>query len=477
MGISPGLQTPAPAPVEPHQERNWAFNISGQKPAFAWALAAFLGGAVISAAPRDTVVRLLLPVAVMFTYVGIAYPRDSGPEAGLRSARIAQLADSAYFLGFLWTLWALIDSFVLKRATGAETAFRVFGYALVTTAAGMATRLYLLQFKYGAEDQAAEAEFTVERNLQAFSTAMQDASRSIQSFHTDVAALNQNVEQLSGTLETLDRRFVETHQETAKAVKDNITAVVEEIRASLKTPVQEYGRAIRAFTAGVDQQSLLLIKTLEKSSADVGQAITDATEKAHKIIQETGERVAAEHISLAGRLRTQTEQIVGELRALAERMASLDLPAEGLKGFVQCFTELERALVALTGILGPEGEVRHSLSAVAEEVRVQTDAVSKTLADVVARLHSIEIPSEIAINVGDVTRSIESLQKAMEDLLRKATDQRWERAPQTASEAILKLSTSVNTLRQTLDSADASAKKIPLNGGKRKKRFWRWNRT
>jgi hypothetical protein len=227
MDISPSLQ-PDPneqqhAASTPHSERNWRTAISGQQPAFAWAIAAFLGAAAISAAPRDTVVRLLLPVGVMFAYVWVTYPRDSGAGQGLQAARIAQLGDSAYFLGFLWTLWALIDSFVLKGATGAETAFRVFGYALVTTAAGMATRLYLLQFKYGAGDQADEAEFTVERKLQIFATAMQDASRSIISFHTYAERLNPDIEQLSKTLKTLDRLFADTHEETTKAIKNNIT--------------------------------------------------------------------------------------------------------------------------------------------------------------------------------------------------------------------------------------------------------------
>src|SRR6266404_6692408 len=162
MGTSPKPQSFGHEPEIPRPERSWRDAISDQKPAFGWALAAFLGGFSISVAPPDELVRLLLPVGVMAAYVWLSYPRGVATAAGWRSARVAQLADSAYFLGFLWTLWALIDSFVLKRSIGAEGAFRVFGYALVTTAAGMATRLYLLQFKYGAADQAAEAEFSVE---------------------------------------------------------------------------------------------------------------------------------------------------------------------------------------------------------------------------------------------------------------------------------------------------------------------------
>ena len=462
MGISPGLPSdPQHSASTPHPERNWRAAISGQQPAFVWAIAAFLGGAAISAAPRDTAIRLLLPVGVMFIYTWVTYPRDSGAGQGLREARIAQLADSTYFLGFLWTLWALIDSFVLKGATGAETAFRVFGYALVTTAAGMATRLYLLQFKYGAGDQADEAEFTVERNLQSFAAAMQDASRSIQSFHTYTERLNPDIEQLSKNLKTLDLLFVDAHQETTKAIKNNITTVVEEIRGALKTPVQEYGRAIRAFTANVDQQSRLLT-----------EAVKDATEKAHRVIKETEERIGSDHLELVGQLRGQVVRIVEELRSLSDRLASIDLPTDGLKTFAGCFSELERTLAALGTVLGPDGQVRANLSGFANEIQGRSGAVGKALEEFAGRLGSIRVPPEIVIDISNVTQSVEGLQKAVEGLLLKAGDQRWERAPQTASEAVLKLTASVNNLRQSLESADASARNILTEDGRRKGRFW-----
>ncbi len=464
MGISPSLQPDPNGRVQPPSgspppEQNWRFETSGKLPAFAWALAALLGAGSISASPRDAVIRLVLPVVVMVTYVVFAYQRDSGAGPGLRDVRIAQLADSAYFLGFLWTLWALIDSFVLKGATGAETAFRVFGYALVTTAAGMFIRLYLLQFKYGASDQAAEAELTVERNLQIFSTAMQDASRSIRSFQEYAGALNRDVVQLSKSLEAIEHKFADTHQETTKTIKDSVKAVVEEIRGALKAPIQEYGRAIRAFTANVNQQSQLLTETLQKSSTDVVQAVKESTEKARLVIQETGERIAGDHIELSERLRGQVALIGDELRDLSVRLASIGLPTDDLKRVVGSFSELEQAFAVLVTILGPEGRVRVNLSDFADEIEGRAKEVEVALDDVAGRLRSMDVPREVSIDISNVTRSIEELQKAIEGLLQKAGDQRWERVPQSASEAVIKLTASVNNLRHSLDSTDESIKK------------------
>lgn len=449
--------TPQLVPGAPHTQRNWSAIISGRQPAFAWAVATVLGGLSISVVPTDTVVRLLVPVGVMFSYVWLTYPR--GLQAGLLAARIAQLADSAYFMGFLWTLWALIDSFVLKNANpGPYTAFRVFGYALVTTAAGMATRLYLLQFKYGAGDQEAEAEFTVEQKLQEFSMAMEGATSSVQSFHALAEALNQDVDRLSKTLESLSSQFVGTHTETTRAIKDNITRVVEDIRSEMKDPVKEYGRAIRAFTTNVDQQSQLFIGVVQKSSGDLNQAIKNSAETAHTILSATSEQIASDHLDLSQRLGSQTARILEELHNLSSRMASLDIPPDGLKKIVESFNQLERALLAVAGLLRPDGQLRANLVRFGDELQLQTDTVTKALTDITTRLNSIKVPPEVVIDISELTRATADLQTSVDGLLQKASDQRWQTAPQTASDAIVKLTASLNNLRQSVADVDASVK-------------------
>jgi ElaB/YqjD/DUF883 family membrane-anchored ribosome-binding protein len=474
MATNPTLQpdqAPELVPPTHRAERNWRADISGEQPAFAWAVAACLGAISISAAPPNTLIRLILPVVVMFVYVWRTYPRESSASVGLRGTRIAQLADSAYFLGFLWTLWALIDSFVLKGATSSQTAFRVFGYALVTTAAGMAIRLYLLQFKYGAVDQTGEAELTVERNLQQFSESMQSASQSVQSFHKSAEALNQGVNKLSTAIESLDRQFADTHQQTTKTIKDNITVTVEDIRAALKGPAQEYGRAIRAFTANVDQQSQLFIDVLQKSSGNLNQAIKDATETAHTIIRTTGEQIASDHLDLADRLRSQAARILEELHNLSTRMASLDIPPEGLKKIVDSFNQLERALLAVAGLLRPDGQLRANLVRFGEEVQLQTEAVAKALTSLTIRINSIKVPPEAVIDISELTRSIGELQTSVEALLQKSSDQRWQTAPQGASDAILKLTMAVTNLRQTVSNTDEAIKKnVSAPDGRRSRR-------
>src|SRR6266446_8718087 len=132
------------------------------------------------------IVRLLVPVAILLLYAwrGYEYATSTGGLSTLRRARLGQLADSLYFLGFLWTLWALIDSFVIHQMSIAEAVFRAFGYALVTTASGLFLRLLLIQFSYSEEEQVRLGEQSVEEEIASFTREVRDAVKRLNAFKT-----------------------------------------------------------------------------------------------------------------------------------------------------------------------------------------------------------------------------------------------------------------------------------------------------
>src|SRR5260370_19699008 len=107
----------------------WADRIRGYEFGFLWASTALLGLLSIWLIPGERPARLVVPVLIMLGYAWIGYKQITRSEPALRSARVVQLADSLYFLGFLWTLWALIFSLVFTNIRDAEGVFRVFGYS------------------------------------------------------------------------------------------------------------------------------------------------------------------------------------------------------------------------------------------------------------------------------------------------------------------------------------------------------------
>src|SRR5262249_44366707 len=104
--------------------------------AVAWAVVAVLGAVSISVSHNaQGQGRHFWPLVWMFAYLAFALTRPS--------RNTTRVADSVYFLGFLWTLYALIDNLIWRPSEdlGVKQILRIFGYALVTTAAGMFLRL------------------------------------------------------------------------------------------------------------------------------------------------------------------------------------------------------------------------------------------------------------------------------------------------------------------------------------------------
>src|SRR5258705_7102910 len=110
--------------------------------AIAWLAVSVAGAVAISAINGQSIARLVVPCVLMAAYLRYAVAQS------LRD--LEKVADSVYFLGFLWTLYALTQALIVTRGVTikASDVFSLFGYALVTTALGMFLRMAVLQFRY-----------------------------------------------------------------------------------------------------------------------------------------------------------------------------------------------------------------------------------------------------------------------------------------------------------------------------------------
>jgi gas vesicle protein len=441
-------------PDEQRHQTQWKAQICGVQPAFAWATTALAGTVAISIFPVTNIVRLVAPVFCMAAYTWVTYPRMLPP--GLQAARVAQLADSAYFLGFLWTLWALIDSFVLKHTDPNDAAFRAFGYALFTTAAGMAIRMYLLNFKYRSEEQTGEAEALIEDRLQALAKGMLTAKVSVQDLSRNTDVLNKTVASLSGALSTLESDFAGAHKKTTDAINKNINETVQEIRTSLKMPVQEYGRAIRAFTSGVDKGSKLLAETTEKSCKMITDSVQTTAENLGAQVKSGSDRVAADYAAMTREVSKNIGEFLSAVSRLAEGLGNIEVPKAPLSQITERLVSLNSSILAIAAAIGPEGTLRVNIGHTADNIRRQSDAVGTALSDVAQRIGRVEVPASVSFNCSKLREAITALEVSVVSLTATASDPRLEKAPQTAADAILKLTSSVSNFRQTVQNADAA---------------------
>jgi hypothetical protein len=108
--------------------------------AVAWIATSVVGAIAISVVSSEhPMLRMSGPIIAMACFLAFALTRSRFSTA--------KVADSVYFMGFLWTLWALIDLLIVgKKELSSKDLYHAFGYSLTATAAGMFSRLAILQF-------------------------------------------------------------------------------------------------------------------------------------------------------------------------------------------------------------------------------------------------------------------------------------------------------------------------------------------
>jgi hypothetical protein len=356
------VQRALPPPQEtrnPRKRKNQRSNFmaeGAQLPSL-WALFALLGAFAVSFTPSSNVTaRLGLPIALMLAYLLIAYKRASFAATQiLRTARIGQLADSLYFLGFLWTLWALIDSLVFKQKTARDAVFIIFGYALVTTAAGMFLRLLLLQFVYNIKEQSDLAEQAIENQIENFVVLVAAAAKAVESLAAGLDSVHmqtgnliadlsktqqQQLEQIRLAAESQFREFGEKLlQELDPSIRKlgiSIAALADQVAISqnnLKNTTPETVNAMRTATNRC-------IETVSDSQAKIAEGISRVEKGAHAII------------SAAVTTQNSAQQATNSLNQLDARIRNIRVSSGVVESAVmqqtsQIFSQIRSAVATL----------------------------------------------------------------------------------------------------------------------------------
>jgi len=227
----------------------------GRELGWIWSITAVAGAIAITASADDSPARFLLPVLAMAGLVVF----------GLRQPYIdrERLGDSVYFLGFLWTLYALIDQIVIKHRSADVMA--TFGYAVVTTACGMFLRLALTQFSYSTDVQILDTREQVQRGLQGLVDSLTSASQTIQAFE-DLAARSQ--QQWETDVRTRMEKTIFLTASQAERIAEVFTATGNALAASMG----DTGEALKAASKEVRIAGKKIVVDL----ATVGESVSTA---------------------------------------------------------------------------------------------------------------------------------------------------------------------------------------------------------
>jgi hypothetical protein len=306
-------------------------------------------------------IRLSVPLFVIGWYGanGTKLAR-ANPVPALRAAQVGRLADNIYFLGFLFTLWALIDAFVIQRMTIAEAVFRTFGYALVTTASGMFCRLVLLQTVYSEEETTFQSDIDLLRQVANFNNNLSSAAQALADFKTawcqsltaSADAMNRGAKAIetqsaalliemasfpSKVAEQIQRDFesaLTLHRtrldQTASAAAEHLAQTLQPSLARLESEARTVAESavsvhkIVSDAAASAQQSILT--SVSKLSASVTEATTTARKSVNDAVVSLQQSIRADTGQLTATVTHNEQAVSSALSGLEERVRQFSLP-------------------------------------------------------------------------------------------------------------------------------------------------------
>lgn len=325
--------------------------------AIGWVVAAIGGAIGISAfSTSPSAARFLVPCFIMTVYFLWGWQQDSQNKE--------KLADSLYFLGFIWTLYALIDALLrgAGQAKDANALFTTFGYALVTTGLGMFLRMAVIQLGYSAPEQLQDTRDAVAEGLEQFSMRLQEAQNAL------VISRNQ--------FTTTADNWVRSSQEVSKALREASLQTSETARLSVERVV-----------TGLQDVS---------SSVD---ACGESSKLASRAVSSLARRVVASGEKLEESLERTTTEAAAGLTDAAMRLSQVEVPknvvATELNRLVEEMVAPSRALLAsLDGIAASSVAAQEKVSASANTALRGIDGIGQSLERLAISLQAIEVSTD-----------------------------------------------------------------------------------
>jgi hypothetical protein len=342
----------------------------------------------ISQFPRTYTMLGLIGLLLAYTAYGYS----------LRKKNTLQFADSLYYTGFLWALFALIETFLVWPAPKltADAVLTTFGYALVTTFSGMLLRLLVVQFQVTLPDRLVHAQETIDRRVAALTQQLDEATMEITSFRDRAAS------DLGGTLQDLVRSLADIRETITEQQRTMTTMMSAGFESSLKDILGRLA-AIQIPQEILTTEVAKLIAALGKRGEDVEEAV----QKLVKNLMQTSDTVTRFGDSLYGseaakRIGVAVNDLSSTIKDRTEEFFKMTTTLEASR------TELETQLNSLQSLRSAFAKVSIQLSTLETELKdLSSNALS---ADVRSGLLDVQKAIQSSL---DASRAIESAMRGV----------------------------------------------------------------
>jgi DNA repair exonuclease SbcCD ATPase subunit len=306
----------------------------------------------------------------LYALSGFRLAQSARAFPALQAAQVGRLADSIYFLGFLWTLWALIDSFVIQRMSVAEAVFRTFGYALVTTASGMFLRLLMLEFQHTDRDLWARGDLDLGMELAKVSTELSGAAKSLASFREGT---DNSLKAWVASLAELDKLHRAAEEQLTKRLTESERLLFEQLAKSAKVFDDQLAQSAKQLAEQLAQSEKLLSDQQERK-------LDTALEKLTRKLEPSIERLAAANRKSAEEFEKGATAIGVGLGAATSRFSAATATA---------------AASVQSSAKNSTDSIKSSTEQVTQSLAQGSNRIGSALSDLTTQIRQIRIPPDV----------------------------------------------------------------------------------
>jgi hypothetical protein len=355
------------------------------------------------------------PLLVMAAYIAVGLARKKGDLSD------EKFADSCYYMGFIFTITSLVFSlFDLPQIGDRINLIAVrFGAAMISTAAGLAVRVYLVSFRQDATDALHIAEdaiveayarcrerllMTVEK-MEAFQSEVELATRgTIERVNMQLEAvgkscgerLREHFSELALENRTLAQRLFDEMQ----AATARVGQIVRQYADTLETDLERIDAASNAFSVAMTSRVEQTTFPDDYFSRVLEKPLYELAKHAHAVAHEVGAmskgvHTAAEDLSSSLQaIRAKTTVIDGALDKVLtlarqqERITALgNAQAERLQAVAEGLAKVDATLSTIAVALGQHNTARLDLRHAISSVGMRLDAKARRIA---ANVHALD---------------------------------------------------------------------------------------
>ena len=371
---------------------------------------------------QNILIAVSLPLAVMAIYIAIGF------RLGSVDVILEQFSDSIYYLGFLFTLLALVASLYAFRADSLAIGQLVgnFALALVTTITGLASRIIITNFR-------SDEGSTRGRMRDELEQSTRHLILNARSFSLRLEALNNEIH---FTLNT-------AIQEAAQALASNAADLQrqqQESAAAMTREVSDAGRLLASSVQQVQQQLTRIELPQDIFSARLHQPLGELTERfseqqraidalmaqhsgvleraseVNQALQGTAEQINALQAAIAGLSQrlNDDQRARDEIARLSEQMRSLLAQQQQLSdGMGRQANHASRAAASLETLVNDIDGMRSGVSKTTDALSNSGQQISQLVTHLSANAGRSE---SISNNIGHIADTLQQARQQIEPI-------------------------------------------------------------